>query len=102
LLASTYAEKRGSTTMACGTEAAGLAPGHRGSDAAGFRLVAGRQHDARTDDDRAAAQPRIVSLLDRGEERIDVRVQDRPFAGHEHMFASWQLDGQRALMYITV
>ena len=32
------------------------------------------------DDDRAAAQLRAVALLDGGEERVEVDVQDRPRA----------------------
>ena len=33
------------------------------------------------------AQPRVVALLDRRVERVEVGVQDRRGAGHEHMFA---------------
>jgi hypothetical protein len=40
------------------------------------RLVARRQHDATADDHGTTAQPRIVALLDGGEERIEVRVED--------------------------
>ena len=57
---------------------------HRGVDAELARLVARGADDAplvRTaaaDDDRLAAQLRAVALLDRGEERVEVDVQDRP------------------------
>jgi hypothetical protein len=53
----------------------------------GLGLVAGREHDTRTHDHGAAAQAWVVSLLNRREERVDVRVQNRPRARHEHMFA---------------
>ena len=66
----------------------GLGTAHRGADAVGLGLVAGGQHDAAADDHRPPAQPPIVSLLDRREERVDVRVEDRSFVPHEHMFAS--------------
>ena len=61
-------------------EAAGLAAAHRGADAVGPGLVAGREHDSRPDDRRPAAQATIVSLLDRREERVEVGVQDRRLA----------------------
>ena len=60
---------------------------HRGADAAALRLVAGREHDPRADDHRPAPQPRVVALLDRREEGVEVRVQDRGLTRHEHMFA---------------
>ena len=49
---------------------------HRGLDAEGLRLVARGQHDPPPDDDRTALQTRIVALLDRREERVEVRVED--------------------------
>ena len=58
-------------------EPAGLRDPHGGADAEGLRLVAGRQHDAAADRDRPAPQPRVVALLDRGEEGVEVGVQDR-------------------------
>ena len=58
-----------------------LAPGHRRLDAEGLRLVARGQHDAPTDDHRTALQARIVALLDRREERIQVRVEDVRLGG---------------------
>jgi hypothetical protein len=64
-----------------------LAPAHRGAHAARLRLVAGGEHDAAADDHRPRAQLRIIPLLDRGEERIQVGMQDRRFGSHEHMFA---------------
>ena len=59
---------------------AGARAAHRGADPVRLRLVARRQHDAPADDDRAAAQPRIVTLLDRREERVEVGVEDPPFS----------------------
>jgi len=50
-------------------------------------LVAGREHDPCTDDHRQSAQARIIPLLDRREEGVDVGVQDRRLLLHEHMFA---------------
>ena len=55
---------------------AGLCSTHRRADAVRLGFVAGCQHHAPTDDHRPAAQTRIVSLLDRGVERIQVGVQD--------------------------
>ena len=57
--------------------AGGLRSTHRGADAARLGLVAGREHDARPDDDGAAAQARVIPLLDRRIERVEVGVQDR-------------------------
>ena len=65
----------------------GLPPAHRRADAVRLRLVAGREHDPAAHDDGAAAQARIVPLLDRREERVGVRVQDRRPGHGEHMFA---------------
>ena len=73
------------------TQAASRAAAHRGADAEGFRLVARRENDPGADDHRAAAQARVVALLDRGEERIEVGVEDGGVR-HERMFA----DEQRA------
>ena len=75
-LASEYADIRGGTTMACGHSCAGLASAHRGAHAVGLGLVAGREHDAAADDHRPAAQRRVVALLDRCVERVEVGVQD--------------------------
>ena len=63
-----------------------LAAAHCGADAVGLRLVARREDDARPDDHRPAAEPRIVPLLDRRVEGVDVRgrIVARPC---EHMFA---------------
>jgi len=49
---------------------------HRGVHAAGFGLVRTRRHDPGPDGDRAAAQRRVAQLFDRGEEGVDVEVQD--------------------------
>ena len=40
-------------------------------------LVTGRQHHTATDDHRPPAQLRVVPLLDGGEERVEVGMQDR-------------------------
>jgi hypothetical protein len=68
-------------------EPAGLGAAHGRADTVGLGLVAGREHDTRTHDHGAAAQAWVVSLLNRREECVDVRVQNRPRARHEHMFA---------------
>ena len=70
-------------------------PAHRRPHPARLRLVAGRQHHAAADDHRPAAQPRIVALLDRRVERVEVGVQDGGLSSHEHMFASPASDGSR-------
>ena len=58
-------------------EPARLRSSHRSPDAEGLRLVARRQHDPAADDHGPSAQPRVVALLDRREERVEIRVQDR-------------------------
>ena len=58
-------------------QTARLRPTHRASDAVRLGLVAGRQHDAGADDHRPAAQARVVALLDRRVERVEIGVQDR-------------------------
>ena len=58
-------------------EAARLAAAHRRLDAVRLRLVAGREHDPAADDHGSPAQARIVALLDRSEERIEIGMQDR-------------------------
>jgi hypothetical protein len=60
---------------------------HRRPNAAGLRLVARREDDAGAHDDRASEQVGIVPLFDRRVERVEIRVQDRRVAAHEHMFA---------------
>jgi hypothetical protein len=77
--------------------AAGQPAAHRGADAVRLGLVAGREHDARADDDRPASQPGVVTLFDRRVERVQVGVQDRRLGGghgHEHMFAETPYTGQ--------
>ena len=49
-------------------------------------LIAGGEHDAPADDDGTPAQAGIVPLLDRRVEGVEVGVQDRGLAHHEHMF----------------
>ena len=61
---------------------------HRAVHAARLRLVAGREDHSAADDHGPPAQARVVALLDRREERVEVRVQDDGVGRHEHMFAS--------------
>ena len=68
-------------------EASSAAAAHRALHAVRLRLVAGGQHDACAHDDGSPLEPRIVTLLDRGEERVEVGVEDRRAWWHEHMFA---------------
>ena len=68
---------RGGTTIACGQSRRACAAAHRGAHAERLRLVAGGEHDAAADDHRPAAQPRVVALLDRRVERVEVGVEDR-------------------------
>jgi hypothetical protein len=56
-------------------------------DAAGLRLVACGQHDPGADDDGPAAEARIVTLLDRRVEGVDIGVEDRRLDRCERMFA---------------
>ena len=55
--------------------------GHRCVHTEALGLVAGGEHDAAAHDDGTVAQPRIVALLDRGVERVEVGVQDRRLLG---------------------
>ena len=70
----------GLTTMAPGHRRRAWAPPIADAHAERLGLVAGGQHDAAADDHRPAAQARIVPLLDRGVERVEVGVQDRRLA----------------------
>ena len=71
-----------------GAQPPGDRPAHRGAHAVRPRLVAGAHHHAHADDHRAAAQLGMVALLHRGEEGIEVGVEDRRVGcGHEHTFA---------------
>ena len=64
------------------TPGAGLRGAHRRAHPVNPRLVRRRGHDAAwpdpTDDDRLAAQGRLVALLHRREEGVEVQVHDRP------------------------
>ena len=68
---------RGGTTTACGHSRRASPAAHRALHAERLRLVAGREHHAAADDHRPPAQPRVVALLDRREERVEVGVEDR-------------------------
>ena len=85
------------------TQLPGLAPTHRGAHAVGLGLVAGGEHHPAADDHGPPPQRRVVALLDRRVERVEVSVQDGrraaspgdlptgrfvPARRHEHMFAS--------------
>ena len=80
-----------------GAEPARFPAAHRRPDSARLRLVARREYDAAAHDHRAAAQASVVALLDRREERVRVRVQDRPRTHHERMFAWSQARRKRTL-----
>ena len=69
------------------TQPPGLRAAHRRAHPARLGLVAGGEHDSHPDDDRAAAQPSVVTLLDGRVEGIEVGVQDGRRVRHEHMFA---------------
>ena len=76
------------TTIASRAQAPRLPAAHRRAHAERLRLVARGEHDAAADDHRAAAQARVVPLLDRRVEGVEVGVQDRRLVlVHEHMFA---------------
>ena len=87
LLAFAYADMRGCDDHGVWAEPQSLPAAHRRPDAERLRLVACGEHDSGTDDDRPAAQPPVVPLLDRGEERVGVGVEDGRRRPHEHMFA---------------
>ena len=69
------------------TQPPGLRAAHRRAHPARLGLVAGGEHDTHPDDDRAAAQPSVVTLLDGRVEGIEIGVQDGRRVRHEHMFA---------------
>ena len=58
-------------------QAASRRSAHGRTDAVRLGFVARREHDSRADDHRPAAQARVVSLLDRRVERVDVGVENR-------------------------
>ena len=70
-----------------GAETARPGSAHGRAHSVGLGLVARGEHDAPADDHWAAAEARVVPLLDRGKECIGVGVQDRRLVPHEHMFA---------------
>jgi hypothetical protein len=59
-----------------------LPAAHRRAHAAALGLVARRQHDPHAHDHRAATQARVVPLLYRRVERVQIGVQDRGVPGH--------------------
>ena len=67
-------------------QAARAPPAHRRSDSSSLGLVARREDDALADDHGPAEQARVVALLDRGVERVEIGVQDRRLQS-ERMFA---------------
>ena len=70
-----------------GAQPARPRPARSRPDAVRAGLVAGGHHDPRAHDHGPPPQARIVALLHRREERVEVRVQDGRLAWHEHMFA---------------
>ena len=68
-------------------ERARLPAAHGSADTVRPGLVAGGEDDPGADDDRAAPEPRVVPLLDRRVERVEVGVEDRRLVRHERMFA---------------
>ena len=72
-----------------GAQPARLPSVHRRAHAERLGLVARGEHDTAADGDGLAAQARVVALLDRREEAVEVGVEDRgaTVRGHEHMFA---------------
>jgi len=81
-----------------GAEAARPPSAHRRAHPTGPRLIARREHHAAAHDDGAPAQPRVVALLDRRVERVEVSMHDGGGFGHEHMFARASDDGNRATL----
>ena len=71
-----------------GAQAAGSRRAHRRAHSEGLRLVARCEHHPQPDDHGPAPQARVVPLLDRRKERVQVGVQDRCIAPrHERMFS---------------
>ena len=71
-----------------GTEPPRLGAVHGGAYTEGPGLVAGRHDHPTADDHRPPSKSGVVALLDRGEEGIEVGVEDRRIRrGHEHTFA---------------
>ncbi len=69
------------------TQLSRLAAVHRRAHAVGLRFVAGRQDHTRSDEHRPPTQARVVPLLHRRVEGVEVGVEDGGAPGHEHMFA---------------
>ena len=68
-------------------QASRLRLAHRRPDAERLGLVAGREHDAASDDHGTAAQRWVVPLFDRRVEGVGVGVQDRALVPHRSMLA---------------
>ena len=62
-----------------GTQLARRPPRHAAAHAERLRLIRRREHDPAADRDRPAAQRRVQQLLDRGVERVEVRMEDGGF-----------------------
>src|SRR5262249_8901369 len=68
---------------------------HPGVNAPPPRFIAATGHDASTDRHRLAAQRTVVSLLQRGEKRIGVEMQDSGHGeGVNRAARSWRSDGR--------
>src|SRR5262249_11376413 len=65
-----------------GTELPRAASRHAASYAEGPRFVRGCEHDAATDRNRLAAQPRVKQLFDRRIKGVEVRVQNGGCGNH--------------------
>ena len=70
-----------------GQQAPRLAPAHGRTEPIGAGLVGGGEHNAAAHDDWPITQAGVVALLDRGEERVEIGVEDAGQTRHEHMFA---------------
>jgi hypothetical protein len=69
------------------TQATGSRDAHRRADAVRLRLITGREYNPGADDHRPSTQVRVISLLDRRKERVDVGMENGRLFRHEHMFA---------------
>ena len=70
-----------------GAQAAGLPPSHRRPDAERLGLVAGGEDHSGPHDHGPPLQARVIPLLDRRVERVQIGMQDRRLATHAPMVA---------------